>query len=142
MVTRSSRRWLGSGSTIAAATWMGLIFYFSSLSGDETSRIFESGVISWLGNGISYVGHVLLYAVLAALVLCALWGWERGPNPGWVFTVVMFSLLYAISDEYHQSFIDRRAATGVDVLVDTAAAATAAVAMWFVTTPESTGKPA
>lgn len=116
---------------------MGLIFYFSSLSGDDTSRLFESGVVSWLGGSLSYIGHVMLYAVLAALIQLALWGWDRGPNAGWVITVVFISFVYAVSDEYHQSFVDGRAATVTDVVVDTLAAAATAITIWFVITPES-----
>jgi VanZ family protein len=138
----SSRRSLGFGSTIAAVGWMGLIFYFSSLSGDDTSRIFEAGAISWLGGGLSYIGHVLLYAVLAALIQFTIWGWGRGPRARSVIVVVMISLVYAITDEYHQSFVNGRAATAVDILVDTAAAAAAAVALWLVIALGSRGEPA
>jgi hypothetical protein len=141
LLSHSSRRSLAIALTVVAAGWMGLIFYLSSLSGDDTSRIFDADAIYWLGGGLSYTVHVLLYSVLAALIQCALWGWNRGPSARWVISVVTFSLLYAITDEYHQSFVGGRAATVTDVFVDTLAAAAAAGALWVVITPEPRSKP-
>ena len=59
---------LGIGFGTAAIAWMGLIFYLSSLSGAEASQGLESGTVSWLGDLRSYGAHIVLYAVLAALI--------------------------------------------------------------------------
>lgn len=129
---RSPRfQWLvGSGSSLAAAGWMGLIFYSSSLTGVESSRHLDAASVSWLGDTRSYAGHVLLYAVLAGLLQTALWGWKRGPDLRWVISVVVFSSLFAISDEYHQTFVSGRSATAADVVVDIAAATATASILW------------
>ena len=63
---------LGIGSGTAAIAWMGLIFYLSPLSGAEASQGLESGAVSWLGDLRSYAAHIVLYAVLAALIQVAL----------------------------------------------------------------------
>ena len=55
-----------------------------------------------------------------------------GPNTLCVILGVGCSLLYAISDEFHQSFVDGRTATLIDVVVDTVSAAAASVTLWIL----------
>ena len=98
---------LGIGSGTAAIAWMGLIFYLSSLSGAEASQGLESGAVSWLGDPRSY-------AVLAALIQVALWGWSLELHLRWVIVAAVLASLFGISDEYHQSFVTGRSATFVD----------------------------
>ncbi len=109
---------LGIGSGTAAIAWMGLIFYLSSLSGAEASQGLESGAVSWLGDLRSYAAHIVLYAVLAALIQVALWG------------AAVLASLFGISDEYHQSFVTGRSATFVDGLVDSIAAFASSTLFW------------
>jgi VanZ family protein len=52
------------------------------------------------------------------------------------------TLLYAISDEYHQTFVPGRNGTAVDVTVDMVGALLAALIRWRVNrVPEKTGGP-
>ncbi|MBX9720207.1 MAG: VanZ family protein, partial [Candidatus Obscuribacterales bacterium] len=44
---------------------------------------------------------------------------------------LVFSCLYAISDEWHQSFVPGRTALASDVLIDTCGASIAAVAVFI-----------
>jgi len=44
----------------------------------------------------------------------------------WVLTV-----LYAMSDEFHQTFVPGRNGNALDVLIDASAAALAALALWL-----------
>ena len=44
----------------------------------------------------------------------------------WVLTV-----LYAVSDEYHQTFVPGRNGNALDVLIDASGAALAALALWL-----------
>ena len=126
-------RWmLGLVSAISAVAWMGLIFFFSSLSGEASSRPLESEAVSWLGEWRSYAGHIVLYAVLAALLQTTLWGWNRGPDIRWVLSVALFSSIFGISDEYHQSFVDGRSATVADAVVDSVAATLSAAFLWII----------
>ena len=114
---------LGIGSGTAAIAWMGLIFYLSSLSGAEASQGLESGAVSWLGDLRSY-------AVLAALIQVALWGWSLELQLRWVIVAAVLASLFAISDEYHQSFVTGRSATLVDGLVNSIAAFASSTLFW------------
>ena len=140
MLSQRNRWVLGLGFSGASAGWMGLIFYFSSLSGVEVSRQLESGAVSWLGELRSYAGHIVLYAVLAALIQAAIWGWDLGLHVRWVFIAALLSSLFGITDEYHQSFVIGRSASVVDGLVDSAAATASAALLWFLATRMVIGK--
>tara|TARA_Y100001001_G_C7890585_1_gene268046 strand:- start:255 stop:668 length:414 start_codon:yes stop_codon:yes gene_type:complete len=121
---------LSIGSGTAAIAWMGLIFYLSSLSGAEASQGLESGAVSWLGDLRSYAAHIVLYAVLAALIQVALWGWSLELQLRWVIVAAVLASLFGISDEYHQSFVTGRSATLVDGLVDSIAAFASSTLFW------------
>jgi VanZ family protein len=62
--------------------------------------------------------HMLEYAVLAALIWFALG--KRAPLLVWSLAAA-----YAVSDEYHQSFVPGRQADPMDVLLDVTGAALA-----------------
>lgn len=91
-----------------AVAQMGVIFFISSLAEPP------------LPEGISdHAGHGLGYAILAVLVVRALAGasWQgvtilRGT------AAVVFSTLYGISDEWHQSFVPGRTQAWDDVTAD------------------------
>jgi hypothetical protein len=113
-----------------AIAWMGLIFYLSSLSGTEASQGLESGAVSWLGDLRSYAAHIVLYAVLAALIQVALWGWSLELQLRWAIVAAVLASLFGISDEYHQSFVTGRSATLMDGLVDSIAAFASSTLVW------------
>lgn len=140
MLSKRNRWVLGLGLSGASAGWMGLIFYFSTLSGDEVSQPLESGVTAWLGGLRSTAAHVVLYAVLAALIQASIWGWNLGFHVRWVIITALLSSLYGITDEYHQSFVIGRSATVMDGLVDCVAATASAALLWFLATRTVVGK--
>ena len=79
-------------------------------------------------------GHVTGYAILAMLIWRAR---NRGVfTNGWTWRVARFTeliaLLYAISDEVHQSFVPTREASAVDVLIDCAGAAAGIFVVWVI----------
>ena len=123
---------LGRRATVVTIAWMGLIFFFSSLSGENMTRQLESVTVSWVGNWQSYGGHVVIYAFLGALLQTAVWGRDRRTDIRALFCVVLVSTIYAISDEFHQSFVDGRSATIEDGIVDSASAAVSAVVLRVV----------
>ncbi|MEN8257688.1 MAG: VanZ family protein [Thermodesulfobacteriota bacterium] len=89
---------------------MVIIFLFSHIPGKEMPR--------QLHIGMDKVLHVLAYATLAA---AALWAWlpqitRRGAAPLW--SILLFCLLYGISDEFHQSFISGRYSSFADIIAD------------------------
>lgn len=90
--------------------WCAVIFYFSSIPG-------LAGPWEKWDFFLRKAAHVTEYAILAFLFLRALRGHklERGSEILWAF---LLSLLYAAGDEFHQSFVPERAASLMDVVID------------------------
>jgi VanZ family protein len=97
---------------LAPLALMALIFFFSA----------QEAVGSDLPEWTRVVAHFGQFALLGAL-----WGWALAPALGRAALPVaaVISLLYAISDEWHQSFVPGRDADPRDALVDAAGIATA-----------------
>jgi VanZ family protein len=92
---------------IAPLALMALIFYLSA----------QESVGPDLPAWTRIVAHFCQYALLAAL-----WVWALAPVLGRrSFAVAAaISLAYAVTDEYHQSFVEGRDSDPFDVLVDAA----------------------
>ena len=92
---------------------MGLIFYLSAQSDPGAD----------IGTGGRIAAHLGEYALLAALCI-----WALAPALGRraIVAAVVISVLYAISDEIHQSYVPRRDADPFDIAVDAAGIALAA----------------
>lgn len=121
------RRW------IPVIFWAGLIFYFSteSFSFSNTEGFFSTW-LGWLWPGFApadlaqfhpvlrKVGHWFEYFILAILLVRARRSSNESelamPTSAWTLVLV---LAYAISDEYHQSWVPERTASAVDVAIDT-----------------------
>ena len=109
------------GRWLAIAGWMALIFFLSSQPqlpsppDPLADLIFKKGA------------HFTVYAVLAVLFRRALppsrWIWALS----WIFTV-----LYAASDEWHQSFVPGRHPQLTDVLIDACGATTGLLIFWWL----------
>jgi VanZ family protein len=99
---------------------MGLIYVFSA------QPSLDSG-LGWIDS----VGRKLIHFGEYAL-LCFLW-WRllRSTMPSRRAALLAFliSSLYAVTDEFHQSFVDGRHGTPVDWAIDSAGAAAAALAV-------------
>lgn len=97
---------------LAPLALMGLIFYLSAQPPDG------SDIPEWA----RVVAHFTEYAALAAL-----WLWTLRPALGRSAFPVAAAIAtgYAISDEYHQSFVPGRDSDPFDVLVDCAGIAAA-----------------
>ena len=94
---------------------MGGIFFMSNQPGSSLSLPPIQGVDKLL--------HAMAYAVLAASVIYAFPSWiDRPVGPLAGIGVVLFCLLYGISDEFHQTFIPARTATLGDLIADTTGA--------------------
>ncbi|PZR75792.1 MAG: hypothetical protein DLM52_07020 [Chthoniobacterales bacterium] len=112
--------------------WLALIFAGSTdlMSAEHTSRIIAP-LLRWLRPTISWqaieqlqffirkAGHVSEYAILAALLYRALVN-TLLLGRVWICAtiVVLLAGIYAISDEFHQSFVPSRTATARDVAID------------------------
>lgn len=107
---------------------MGVIFYLSSQPADPDQ--------AWWTVVVRKLGHVGGYAALTALWAWALAGAVRRP----LLIAAAISLVYACSDEYHQSFVDTRHGSAVDVAVD--AVGVALTCLIFKATKTERGKDA
>ncbi|HZO60848.1 MAG TPA: VanZ family protein [Solirubrobacterales bacterium] len=97
--------------------WMAVIFVLSGQPSDEVDR-------AWWDVVLRKMAHVTEYAVLTALWWRALRALDVGrPLAG----AIGIALLYAASDEWHQTFVDGRTGTPVDVLIDAVGMALAAL---------------
>ena len=89
------------------ALWiMSVIFWFSSQPSSDLPNF------DWADRAIKKGGHILGYALLT-------WSFWRALdfqlNNRWL--AWLFAILYAITDEYHQSFVTGRYPSVTDVLV-------------------------
>lgn len=127
MTTKASRAW---GLVIA---WMALIFWFSSASfsaantapmlGPALLRLFPQITLEQIDLVhlvIRKFGHWSEYFVLAVLILRAvLTSSSAGSFLRHASYAVLGSSLFALTDEWHQSFVPSREASHVDVMIDT-----------------------
>ena len=117
--------------------WMGVIFVGSTdlMSAQHTSR-FIVPFLRWLDPHISWaaintihtvirkLGHVSEYAVLTLLLWRALCSGPtlRMKTPILFGAVLLTCAVYAVLDEFHQSFAGSRTPSGRDVVLDSAGA--------------------
>jgi VanZ family protein len=98
---------------------MGLIFFISSRTASQLPYFGELDVLVKKG------GHALGYAILALAYFSAL-----PPRLSMPYRLVMaffMAILFALSDEFHQSFVEGRNSSIRDVLIDGAGAIIALV---------------
>ncbi len=122
-----------------ALCWMGIIFYFSHQTGDSSSKM--SGKITdhiiqcfvpnyenlstieqnKIFTNTSYIirklAHYSEYAVLGALLFLAVSRFTDRQSIQLGVSSVL-GILYALSDEFHQSFVGGRSPMLKDVLID------------------------
>jgi hypothetical protein len=103
--------------SLAPLALMAAIFYLSAQHADADQ--------SWWIGVARKLGHIGGYAILTALWTWALAGSIRRP----LSTAMAISLAYAISDEYHQTYVDTRHGSPIDVGVDAIGIAIAALAI-------------
>lgn len=98
----------------AVGAWMAVIFFLSSRS---RLPLLPTG---WAEALQDVVGHFAAYGVLAGLLAWALSGSGAVHAGRCSFAL---ALLYALSDEFHQSFVPGRHPDVLDILTDAAGAA-------------------
>ena len=91
---------------IPALIVMILIFGFSSQPSQHLPNF------AWADKIVKKSGHVIGYGVLA---FCYWLGLDKQADKRWLAWVL--AILYAMTDEYHQSFVVRRYSTIWDVLI-------------------------
>lgn len=101
------RRW------IPAFVVMAVIYWFSSVPSDE---MLQFGLIDLL---VKKGGHFVGYGLLAWTYFHGLK--DTNLSAGWLSW--LFAVLYAFSDEFHQSFVPGRQPSFIDIVIDAAGAA-------------------
>jgi VanZ family protein len=127
--------------------WMSVIFGFSTEAGAprHTSRIIGP-LLRWFNPEISdeairevklvvrKTAHLTEYAILALLVWRARRQPVRGKRRPWrradAFFAFAIAALFAVTDEWHQSFVPSREGKFLDVLIDSTGAALGLIACW------------
>jgi len=101
-VMKRSRIW----NWIPALVVMGCIFWFSSQPSANLPDF------DWADRAVKKGGHMLGYGLLAVSYWYA-FGWDKRKRPlAWLLAV-----LYAVTDEFHQSFVSGRHPSMWDVLI-------------------------
>ncbi len=137
---------------IPAAAWMGMIYYFSSVPADDSTvqsmsvteqiiEIFahitgasEVKLSSWVISVEPYVrklAHMSEYALLFILLFIAFRFYIKSYKKN-VLISFLICVLYACTDEWHQTFIDGRAGMPADVLIDACGAAIVIIVYCFI----------
>jgi VanZ family protein len=105
VVSRAAQRSLRRSA--APLAWMAVIFVLSAQPDLST----HLGIWDLVGRKLA---HIASYALLTWLWFWALRGTVARP----MASAVVISLLYAVSDEYHQHFVHGRHGSPVDVAID------------------------
>lgn len=115
---------------VPVLSWMGLIWWLSSLSSAE-------GPPSWTGGFITNLAHAPLFGLLALWLILLLpreQGWPRLDARG-IGLVLGFVLAYAVLDELHQARSPGRSPSPYDVLTDGVGAACVLWIAGYLRTP-------
>ena len=128
--------------------WMGTIFYLSSMNTNESngrSKVIVSDIVEIVGKithreytlkekealvekfnkPIRKCAHASVYFVLSILVLNFLLALHSNLEKKYVlvfFMTIFICFLFALKDEYHQTFVYGRTGQFSDVLIDTSGA--------------------
>ena len=125
---------------ILVLLWMGVIFYFSSFNGIDSTRqskgflyhtigkvidIFDKditleekeNIINKLDTPIRKIAHACVYFILGLLVFLALNQYNFDNKKLLIISIIM-CFLYSVSDEIHQSFVSERSCEIKDILID------------------------
>ncbi len=113
---------------IALIAWMTLIFIASSslMSSDNTEQLLY--ILNYI---VRKFAHIAEYAVLVFLWFRSLWTKTKRFTPYLICSVVL-SILYAASDEWHQSFVPNRLGIWTDVVWDAVGAILAGIGLYCV----------
>jgi hypothetical protein len=114
--SRFARYWL------PALCWMALIFFLSSLQGSSLS---DFGSFDFL---VKKGAHITEYAILYLLLFRAFFTVMASRKALIVSAII--GILYAISDEYHQTFVPLREGRVRDVVIDSIGIFLAYLFLW------------
>ncbi|OHB20299.1 MAG: hypothetical protein A2666_02015 [Parcubacteria group bacterium RIFCSPHIGHO2_01_FULL_47_10b] len=100
--------------------WAAVIFYFSSQSD------FGMQLTSLTGDVLTTIAHIIEYGILTWFLMYAFRSVGHERPHAMLFTTIIV-IIYAFTDEFHQSFVPGRTSSIYDIGID---ALTAAMVMW------------
>lgn len=101
---------------LPAFLWMGLIYYLSSFHSLIASPV------SWQDFIIRKTAHMGEYFILFLLIYQAVGSTIRLPQSKKILLTLLLTILYAFSDELHQTFVSGRSGKFFDIWVDSVGA--------------------
>jgi len=122
----SHRLLRGTAQLVAVLLWCGVIFAFSARA---NLRVADDDFVDFI---VRKCAHVAVFAVLCVLAIRALHHLRVRP-PRAIAAAWLFCLLYACSDEWHQTFVRGRVGSPRDVLIDMVGVSAAALVAWRIT---------
>ena len=145
-----NKMWHRILSAALLAAWLGFIFYMSAKNATESSRLSDFIASLWpFGKEgeeadeqtmervtllIRKGAHMFEFAVLSVLCYRFLRVWTGFRVRRCILVSFLFSVLYAASDEFHQTFVEGRCGTPKDVLIDSCGAMLALFCIWLILT--------
>lgn len=100
-------------SWLPAILWMVLIFLLSSRPSVHASAI------DWQDFFIKKTGHFVEYFILNALLIFGFKNTTALKSPQLILAAFILAVIYAASDELHQTFVPGREGRPRDVVIDT-----------------------
>ena len=98
------------GWLTAALIWMGIIFFLSSIPNLELS-----GTLSTYDLALRKLAHITEYAILTMLLLKT---FTANADRKKYILVACIAIVYACSDELHQSLVPTRDGKIADIIID------------------------
>lgn len=108
---------------VPAIIWAIVIFSFSSVSVPAVSPVY------WRDFAVKKLAHFVEYGIFAILFYRAFINSGVEKKKAVIYTIII-SLIYAASDEFHQSFTPKREPRVRDVIIDTISAGVGVYLVW------------
>ncbi len=91
----------------------------------------RDNVLDTVDHIVRKTAHFMEYAILASAIELHYWITKR-KGIRFILLSILFSFLYAATDEFHQLFVPGRSGECKDVMIDTVGAATGAFLFYFL----------
>lgn len=112
-----------SSTVVRPQDFFGLIQYYTGAESATIERFEVLWGISWFAVVKGW--HFTEFAILLFFCVSAIKWWRGSIDSSLICGAMVFCILFAISDEWHQTFIPDRFGTVMDVIIDSAGVITA-----------------
>lgn len=147
----SAKKFIAIILTVCVVSLMALMFYFSSQNGFESHRL-SMKVVEFIKNlnpllvdlkknsfleyvnfdfVIRKIAHLMEYFSLTLLIYFVALGFRTSQKKARVLAII-FSILFSISDEVHQIFVNGRNPLMLDIFIDAAGTIGAMTFIFFI----------